>query len=188
MSLKNTWFSIEDWAEANGMTLEDALEEGISQDDNDVIQLPEDYNWKPSVPADQYYETVDVELYITSENASDVTEVVDFMLDKNSDFRQFYWEQFFNIQYDEEITKFNLGKLAYFMYIISIKDRELEFGRELSILFPKPVITVASSNIDIDYWAEYSFVNGDLVFSEQAKFSEKEPDIYREYMEDKASS
>lgn len=51
------WDSIEEWAIAHGLTLEDALEGGVSQDDDGNIDLPRE-TWKALPPR----ETRDAEL------------------------------------------------------------------------------------------------------------------------------
>ena len=43
--MARTWESIEAWAEAHGLTLEDALADGVSQDDDGNIHIP-DSTWE----------------------------------------------------------------------------------------------------------------------------------------------
>ena len=188
MSLKDQWWSIEDWADAHGITLADALGEGISQNNDDTIDIPESYHWQPLVAASDYYDTVDVELYLSCEDVSQITEIVDFLLDDSSKFRKLFHEETHGMEYDEEHTKFMLGKQAYFFYLRFIKGRESEFAYPLSYTFPEVNITVVSTNPDINYWAENVFFDHSWTVNEESKYADKAPDIYREYLEDKANS
>lgn len=185
MPLRDQWQSIEDWAIANGMTLDDALEEGISQDDDDVIIIPDSYEY-PTITAEQYYDTVDVEIYISCENPSKVKEVIDFLLDTDSDFILHFAAETSGIEYDKTHTDFADGKQAYFCYLHFIKDRESDFCYPLSLKFPDVNVTAISSNPDINYWSENVFEAGRWVINEESTFQEKAPDIYRDYIIEKA--
>lgn len=184
MSLTNQWWSIEDWATAHGMSLDDALGEGISQNDDDTIDIPENYRWRPLLAANEYYDTVDVELYLSCEEPAKITEIVNFLLDEESAFRQRFWEETRGMDYDEEHTKFMLGKQAWFMYLEFIQGRESEFGYMLSRKFPTVNIVIESTDIHRNYWAENIFYGGKWTVNRELEYSEKSPDVYREYLEE----
>lgn len=188
MNLRDQWWSIGDWADAHNITLADALEEGISQNNDDTIDIPESYRWRPLVAASDYYNTVDVELYLSCEDANQITDIVNFLLEDSSEFKERFYGETHGMEYDEEHTKFMLGKQAYFYYLRFIYGRESEFGYALSYKFPEVNITVVSTNPDINYWAENVFFDGSWTVSDINTYADKAPDIYREYLEDKANS
>ena len=185
MPLRDQWESIEDWAIANGMTLDDALEQGIWQNDDDVIVIPDSYEY-PTITAEQHYDTVDVEIYVSCEDSSKVKEVTEFLLDSGSDFMLLFAAETSGIEYDETHTGFTDGKQAQFYYLQFIKNRESDFCYPLSLKFPDVNITVVSSNPDINYWSENVFEAGRWVINDESTFLEKAPDIYRDYIIEKA--
>jgi hypothetical protein len=187
MNYRDQWNSIEDWAKAHSMTLDDALEEGISQNNDDTIDIPESYPYRPLFGPETFYDTIDVEMYFYGE-PKDITEAVNYITDKDSETRQRWYGETSFMEYDDEVTKFMLGKQAYFCYLDFIKSRETDFGMELTNKFPNIEILIIASDIDKNYWAESRFHNNSCVSQTEFSYEEKAPDIYREHLEEVANS
>jgi hypothetical protein len=188
-SLRDQWWSIEDWAEANGIPEENweaALDEGISHNDDDTIDIPDSYPYEPIVAAQDFYDRVDVEIYAAGE-PKDIQSLVDYLLDSDSEIRQLWWGETFRMEYDPEITKFMLGKQAYFCYLDFIQGRQTDFARELSQKFPKLNITIISTDIYRNYWCEDVFSDGRWELNSESTYLEEAPDIYREHLEEMAA-
>lgn len=189
-NLRDQWWSMEDWAEANGVpeeNLEAALDEGISHNDDDTIDIPESYSYRPIVAAQDYYDRVDVEMYLAGE-PKDVKSAVNYLLDSNSVIRQVWHGETFNMEYDEEVTKFMLGKQAYFFYLDFIQGRQSDFAMELSKLYPSLNITIIATDISRNYWCEDVFNDGMWTINSESTYLQKAPDIYREHLEEVANS
>jgi hypothetical protein len=188
-NLRNQWWSIEEWAEANGIpegNWEAALDEGISHNDDDTIDIPESYPYDIIVSAQDYYDRVDVEIYLAGE-PEDIKNVVEYLTNSDSDIRKLWSGETFHMEYDPEITKFMLGKQAYFCYLDFIQGRQSDFAMELSELYPSLNITIIATDISRNYWCEDVFNNGMWKINEESTYLEKAPDIYREHLEEVAS-
>lgn len=189
-NLRDQWWSIEDWAIGNGIPAEHweaALDEGISQNDDDTIDIPESYSYRPIVAAQEYYDTVDVEMYLAGD-PKDIKNAVNYLLDSNSVIRQVWHGETFNMEYDEEVTKFMLGKQAYFCYLDFIQGRQTKFAMELSKLYPSLNITIIATDISRNYWCEDVFTDGRWSINDESTYEVKAPDIYNEHLEEIANS
>ncbi len=189
-SLRDQWWSIEDWAIANGVPAENweaALDEGISHNDDDTIDIPESYPYRPIVAAQDFYDRVDVEIYATGE-PKDIKNLVGYLLDSDSEIRQLWWGETFHMEYDDEVAKFMLGKQAYFCYLDFIQGRQTELARKISQTFPMTNITVVATDINRNYWCEDVFFEGQWSINDESTYQDKAPDIYREHLEEIAGS
>jgi hypothetical protein len=128
---------------------------------------------------------VDSELYIRSENENKVMNVINYILDTNSEISKNFSKEMSGIDYFEDYTEINNQKAALFYYLSFEKGKESEFGNFLSKKFSNITVTIISTNPDINYCSETVFCDGKVIETEESKFSEKYPDIYQDYLEDK---
>jgi len=185
--LRNQWWEDYDWYKAQGFADDYEDIPGVNFDEEGVVSFPdniEQYNL-PMVTAEAYYDTVDVEVTIcqiddSQASYSDVVDCANEIISGHSTVIKDWPGEFAGAAITSAIenTRIIISGITF------VWGRQTEFFRSFSERHPFVEIHCESTNIDSNYFCEDIFADGRYILNCEDSFSNKYPDIYREYLEE----